>query len=114
VDHGPYRTLAAHQPQASPLECPECRVFTPSLKAFTVVDFALFGGFLAGIKTGRVVACPACMRKALGIRTLANLLPGNLLWLLVVLPWHLVLLAATYREGHSRSVDRGSGELGTT
>ena len=44
------------------------------------------------------------MRKHLLKRALINLLPANVLWPLIVLPFHGVQLLRSLAPGHSRSV----------
>ena len=46
-------------------------------------------------------ACPRCMRKVILKRTALNILPANVLWVVIVLPCHLVQLVRTLTHGHS-------------
>lgn len=82
--------------------CPACHRLTPSLKEYTFCLW-VFLGLGIRLSTPIHVACPACMRKAIGKNSLINLFSANVLWPFVVLPWVLVLLASSFSPGHSRA-----------
>jgi len=44
------------------------------------------------------------MRSLIARRAAWNLIPANLLWLVLLLPWGLGLFVASYRKGHSQPV----------
>ncbi len=86
------------------LSCPVCGQQTDSLKEYRYVRWCVF--LLAGAiyQAATFSACPRCMRGLLGRSLLINALPANVVWLVGLLPWGLILLSATYRQGHSRAV----------
>jgi len=86
------------------IACPVCGEPTTSLKRYTMIRYLVFLYFFAFWGRQTVAACPPCMRKEIGMKTLINLLPANLLWLFIVLPWNTVLFCMTFAEGHSSSV----------
>jgi hypothetical protein len=93
-------------PRDVELRCPICGETTKSLKQY---QFLLWGVFyLVGVMYRTVChrACPGCMRKWLFQRTAINIIPTNVLWPQVVLPWAAVLFVATYNAGHTPDVLR--------
>ncbi len=95
--------LATHRPDALMIRCPHCQQPSPSVKAYTMARFFLFILIGAWWQTKKVVACPSCMRKEIALSTLINLVPANILMVLI-LPWHTALFAMTFAEGHSSEV----------
>lgn len=87
--------------------CPRCLEPTDSLKQYRCPSWVVFLLVHAVWQTEYVRACPRCMRSHLARRALWNILPANLLWPLLVLPWTAGLFAATYRKGHSPAVISG-------
>ena len=87
--------------------CPQCQKPTDSLKQYRCLHWCLY--YLAGAmwRTEYVRGCPACMRRHLARRCLLNVVPSNLLWPLLVVPWTAVLFATTFRRGHSPAVVSG-------
>ena len=77
------------------------------MKQFRCLSWCLF--YLAGAswQTEYVRACPGCMRRHLAWRTLVNLVPANVLWPVMVLPWAAVQFVSTYQKGHSPTVLSG-------
>jgi hypothetical protein len=100
------RPPAPELPGDAVLGCPTCGQPTDSLKQFRYVSWVVF--YLAGAswQTAHYQACPSCMRRLVGGRMAWNLLPANVLWPVVVLPWGLRLIAESYRKGHSPEVLR--------
>jgi hypothetical protein len=96
--------MAFDEKETGLLPCPKCGEPTDSLKEYRYVRWCVFllGG--AVYQDATVGACPRCMRAFLRKSLLINVLPANVVWLVGLLPWGLVLLAATYRKGHSRSI----------
>lgn len=88
-------------------DCPRCSQPTDSLKQYRFLKVCVF--YLVGAlwQEEYVRACPGCMRRHLARRCLINLPLANLLWPVLVLPWTLGLVAATYRKGHSPAVISG-------
>src|SRR5205085_9980539 len=80
---------------------------TDSLKQYRYLSWCVF--FLTGAVWQAVVyrACPVCMRRFLRRKCLVNALPANLVWLAALLPYALVLIAASHCPGHSRPVLQG-------
>jgi len=68
-----------------------------------MVDYLLFLGIFAVWRTVVRTGCPRCIRRALLGRTLVNVVLANVLWLPVVLPWHLIQALRSLRSGHSRN-----------
>jgi hypothetical protein len=86
------------------LSCPVCGRLTDSLKQYRYMQWCVF--LLAGViyQHSDVRACPECMRAFVRRSLLINVVPANLVWLVGLLPWGLILLALSYRKGHSRGV----------
>lgn len=90
------------------LPCPHCGRATDSLKGYRLPTFLLFLGIGASFKHGLVVRCPPCMRKELGRLTLINILPANLLWVLLLLPWYGIATLRSLTQGHSKGLEGSS------
>lgn len=86
------------------IPCPSCGRPTASMKRYVMIDLLVFLGIFAFTRRATCTGCPACMRKTLLTKTLINIVPANVLWVLVVLPFHSVQLARTFAQGHSASV----------
>lgn len=88
------------------LRCPECGTETDSLKQYRYMRWCLF--LLAGAvwQDQTIRACPSCVRRRVGKSLLVNLIPANLLWPILILPWGLGLLVASSRKGHSKIVEQ--------
>jgi hypothetical protein len=86
------------------LSCPVCEQLTDSLKQYRYMQWCVF--LLAGViyRHTDVRACPGCMRAFVRRSLLINVVPANLVWLVGLLPWGLILLALSYRKGHSKGV----------
>jgi hypothetical protein len=104
MDQNPYQT--PHEPSAQPSApakgttvllprdpvviqegiCPCCGVYSINIRGFWVLDnvYCLF--IFWWIQRRLYVACPTCMRKIIWRRCLANIVPGNLIWLFHSLP----------------------------
>ena len=85
----------------SEVRCPVCHEPTDSIKQYKLVRTLLFLFLFATWNTLVATACPRCMRKVILKRTAINILPANVLWVIVVLPFHLVQLLRTLTRGHS-------------
>lgn len=94
------------------LPCPHCGRATDSLKGYRLPTFLLFLGIGASFKHGLVVRCPPCMRKELGRLTLINILPANLLWVVLLLPWYGIATLRSFTSGHSKGLEGPSGAPG--
>ena len=92
--------MNANQTNAE-LPCPCCRRMTRSLKCYRIVDFMLFFVLGAMVRRRTPVACPSCMRKIIGRRTLVNILPAHVAWIVGILPWHLFQFLRSFVPGHS-------------
>ena len=91
--------------QHSPLiACPKCGKPSPSLKQLVLCNLLVFVFVMAFTRRGTYTSCPSCMRGTILERTLINIIPANVLWLIIVLPWHTVQFLRTYSEGHSSAV----------
>jgi hypothetical protein len=88
------------------LPCPVCGEPTEHLKQYRFVAWMVFYLIGATYSTAYYRGCPRCVRRVIAKRAAWNVLPANLLWVALVLPWALVLIAASYRKGHSRDVLR--------
>jgi hypothetical protein len=86
------------------LPCPVCQEATDSLKSYRLILFLLFIGIGASHKSATVVACPSCMRKRLLKLALVNLIPGNVLWVILLVPWYSIAALMSLTQGHSSSV----------
>jgi hypothetical protein len=74
---------------------------TDSLKQFRYVDYFAFGLVVWIWRAAVLRACPRCMRRLIWKRCLWNVIPANLVWVVILLPWALALTVATYRRGHA-------------
>ncbi len=97
------------RPMEDLLPCPECGQQTDSLKGYRVPTFLLFILVAASFKHGLVVGCPQCMRKKLLKLGLINLLPANILWVVLLLPWYSICAILTTSKGHSGAVLKALG-----
>lgn len=103
-----YAPPAQHS-HALAIRCPDCGQPTTSLKQYVLCNLLVFIWVGAFTRRGTYTACPGCMRKIILTRTAINLIPANLLWFIVVLPWHSVQFARTFADGHSDSVRNAIG-----
>ncbi len=87
------------------LACPSCGEPSDRIKSFTVFPFVLFLLFYVGLKTEVFTGCASCVRKKLLKTTLVNVLPGNLLFLVLVFPWNATALLLSCMPGHSSNVE---------
>lgn len=89
----------------SPLiTCPKCGQPTASLKQYVLCNLLVFVWIMAFTRRGTYTSCGPCMRGTILERTLINIIPANLLWVIVVLPWHIVQFCRSYSDGHSNAV----------
>jgi hypothetical protein len=94
------------------IPCPVCSTPTDSLKRYGVLQRVVFLGIAVHIQRSSEVACPKCMRYLLRKVTFSPLhfLLANLMWFLVVLPYHLILMIASTTKGHSSSIRKQLSE----
>jgi hypothetical protein len=85
------------------VRCGTCGEATDSIKQYRMVDYLLFLGIFAAWRTVVRIGCPRCIRRDLLGRTLVNIVLANVLWLPVVLPWHLIQALRSVRRGHSKN-----------
>lgn len=78
-----------------------CRQQTESLKVYRLPTFLLFIFVGASFRHGDIAACPPCMRGKLAKLAAINILPANLLWLLLLLPWYSIAALRSMTQGHS-------------
>ena len=100
---GPAPAHAGHV-HGTQIACPKCQQPTASLKHYTMIRYLVFVWFFAFWGRKTETACPGCMRKELALSTLINLLPANILWPFIILPWNTVLFCMTFAQGHSSAV----------
>lgn len=81
------------------VRCPECGKMTDSLKQATLFNKLLFLGAYMQWQTVKYTCCPECMRKHISNHTLSTLVPGNLMWIVMVLPLHGYHLYKSYQQG---------------
>lgn len=78
-----------------------CHQQTDSLKVYRLPTFLLFLFFGASFRHGDIAACPPCMRGKIAKLTAINILPANLLWLILLVPWYTIAALRTLAKGHS-------------
>lgn len=87
--------------------CPLCNQPTRHLKQYRYIRWFVFI-FVGSLWQATVIrACPSCMRWEIGKYALFNMLPANFLWLVLLLPWAMVLCLMSLVDGHSRAVLQG-------
>lgn len=84
--------------------CPLCGTPTRSLKQYRYFHRLYFVLFGAAYRPSCLRACPPCMRRYIAGRITTNVVSGNLLWLVLMVPWGLVLVMRSYLPGHSQGV----------
>lgn len=95
--------------QSLMLPCPHCRQPTDSLKSYRLPQLFLCLWIAFSVRHDQVTACPTCMRKTLLKRTLINILPANIVWPFVIVPWMGIAGLMTLTHGHSSSVYKRLG-----
>jgi hypothetical protein len=96
TSHPPY-------PPGLLVRCETCGQTTDSIKQYRMVDYLVFLGVFAMWRTVVRTGCARCVRRDLLSRTLVNIILANVLWLPVVLPWHLIQMLRSLRRGHSKN-----------
>jgi hypothetical protein len=86
------------------LPCPKCHKPTASLKQYVLCNFLVFLYVFAFWRRATYTACPSCMRGIIFVRSLINVVPANLLFFIIVAPWHTVQFFRTFADGHSDGV----------
>jgi len=71
--------------------------------------FLLFILVAASFKHALVIGCPDCMRKKLLKLALINLIPANILWVVLLLPWYSIAGILSTTKGHSGAVLKALG-----
>jgi hypothetical protein len=106
-EFGDWQDAPVAHPERRLFPCPVCGELTDSLKQYRYFDWCLCLLLHAAWQVTIHRACPPCMRKFILKKCLLNVLPANLVWIVLVLPLGLVLIAASYTDGHSRAVLQG-------
>jgi len=84
--------------------CNSCKEYKSNIKQFKLISSLLFFGVGAIFKSVKSTCCSSCMRKTILKNTFdLKILTGNILWLILIIPWNLVLVLLTYLDGHSSS-----------
>lgn len=87
------------------ISCPECGEHSSSIKHYTMIRWALFLFVAAQTQKVAYTCCPKCMRKHILWHGFTyNIITGNFLWFILILPWSLILLIMSFTKGHSSSV----------
>lgn len=87
------------------LQCPECGRFSDSIKRYRIIDFCLFILIAANCRYVEYTCCPDCMRKHILEKGFTyNIITANFLWLILILPWSIILILCSYSKGHSKAV----------
>lgn len=87
------------------ISCPECGEHSISIKHYTMIRWALFLFVAAQTQKVTYTCCPKCMRKHILWHGFTyNIITGNFLWFILILPWSLILLIMSFTKGHSSSV----------
>jgi hypothetical protein len=90
--------------------CPECCQPKGNIKRYKLFDNLLFLVFGAQAESSIYTCCSECMRKKIIKKTFNhNILAGWALWLVLIIPWHLIAYSLTYLWGHSKSVRKDIG-----
>ncbi|QDU96118.1 hypothetical protein [Lignipirellula cremea] len=83
--------------------CPCCSSASPAIKRLRLPKFILYVGIAAVVRHAEVTACPTCMRSRVVKSYLLNLLPGNVVTLLLT-PMFGVMYLLSFRSGHQAKV----------
>src|SRR6266487_3053647 len=90
-------------PEAT-LPCPRCGRMTDSLKQYRYVSRVLCYLIDFTYETTYYRGCPSCIRRLIARRVAWTMIPGNVVWLMLALPWGIGLIVASFRKGHSQDV----------
>ena len=91
--------------QVTYITCPECGRPSDSIKVYTLPGVWVFLICFVRWATQGRACCPECMRKQILIHGCTyNIITGNFLWLLIILPWSIINYIRTYSKGHSSEV----------
>ncbi len=85
------------------LPCPRCGRKTDSLKRFDLADWFVFLLVFWWMRKSTHTACPQCIRKAVVVRSLRNLVPANV-GNIILIPINLAVIIATFTKGHNKQV----------
>ncbi|MFO0881615.1 MAG: hypothetical protein U0840_30325 [Gemmataceae bacterium] len=86
------------------LQCPMCGLPTEHLKRARYMRLLVFLFVGSWWQEEIITACPSCLRRRVWRNCFINLLPANLLWPFLMLPWALVLTLTSRSRGHSKVV----------
>lgn len=86
------------------LPCPKCGRPTDSLKRYSYFRYLVFLLAAAFYGMKKVTSCGSCIRGDLAVNLAINLVPANLLWLIIVLPLNSVYMLASFSQGHSKEI----------
>ncbi len=85
--------------------CPKCGQPSDSIKQYKLPYKWIFVWIMLFHQDIEYTCCPHCMRKQILLRGFTyNIILANLLWLIIILPWCLVLLICSFTKGHSKAV----------
>lgn len=84
--------------------CPECGRLATAIKRYTMPRFVLFLGVAWFQQRATYTQCAPCMRWTIVENAVINVLPANLLWVLILFPWYSILFLLTFTAGHSDGV----------
>lgn len=84
------------------LPCPVCQEPTESLKQYRYPRWVVFLLVGAWWQEEIITACGQCVRRRVWRNCLFNVVPANLLWGFLLLPWAIGLTIASRSRGHSQ------------
>ena len=90
--------------------CPVCKISKNNIKRHRLFDRLLFLIIVVQHETGLYTCCSQCMRKKIVKKTFNyTILTAWILWVLIIIPWHLIVYVLTFSPGHSNSVKKDVG-----
>lgn len=89
----------------APIKCPECSCTSDSIKCYRLPNLAIFLLCWAYISHANAIGCPKCIRKKIFLKGFTyNIITGNALWVLIIVPWMICQLIRSYTNGHSNEI----------
>ena len=86
--------------------CPNCHHVREDLKHYVLFETVIFLVFAVSVKTDWHSCCSPCMRQLILKKTFnSNILTAWALWVMMILPWHLIAYLLTYTAGHSKTFE---------